>query len=94
MLTHFPKDPKCHICSNCKITKKPCKRNLDPDSDKPTKFGESITAGHMIAGRDEASYKGDTVTCVVLDRGAGWLQAFPAKNESAGETKKAFMRFT
>ena len=94
MLTHFPKDPKCPVCSNCKITKKPCKRNQDPDADKPEKFGEAITADHMIAGRDESSYKGDTVTCVILDRGTGWLQAFPAKAKSAAETKKAFMRFT
>ena len=78
MLTHFPKDPKCPVCSNCKITKKPCRRNQDPDADKPEKFGEAITADHMIAGRDESSYKGDTVTCVILDRGTGWLQAFPS----------------
>ena len=93
MLTHFPKDPNCPICANCKITKKPCRRNSDPKADQPTKFGESITADHMISGRDEASYKGDTVTCVILDRGTGWLMAYPAKHKSAAETKKAFMQF-
>ena len=61
-ITHFPKHPRCPVCSNCKIQRKHCRRvNHDPDEDHPKEFGESVTADHMIQGRDEQSYRGDTV---------------------------------
>ena len=93
-ITHFPKHPRCPVCSNCKIQRKHCRRvNHDPDEDHPKEFGESVTADHMIQGREEQSYRGDTVACVIMDRATGWIQAFPAKSKSAGETKRAFMKF-
>ena len=95
MLTHFPKDPKCPVCSNCKMQRKQCRSQHKPDDhpDFPKKFGESITADHMIQGNDEESIRGDKVTCVIMDRATRWIQAYPAKSKSAHDTQRAFAKF-
>ena len=96
-LTHFPKDPRCPICSQCKTQRTrhgKRKQHGEPDHlPEPQKFADAITADHAILSTDEYSRSGDTVSMIVLDRKTGWAQAFPAPTKSSEEVKMAFQRF-
>lgn len=58
-LTYFPKDPRCEICSRCKLQEKRCKRRLDKstfaDWKEPEKYGDCVTADYKIVAERKPS---------------------------------------
>ena len=96
-ITHFPKDPRCPICNECKIQRTRHGKKKDhgePDKlPQPQKFADAITADHIILGKDGQSRSGDTVSMVVMDRFTGWLQCYPALSKSAEEVATGFQKF-
>ena len=96
LTTHFPKDPNCDICNQCKIQHQQCRKKTHGEPDdlpKPTKFADSITADHQILNEEQASRKGHRVSLIILDRYTHWLQGYAAKQKTAEETKRDFQRF-
>ena len=95
-LTHFPKDPNCPVCSQCKRDRAQCRTKTHGEPDKlpePTQFAHSLTADHKILNEADASRTGDRVALIVLDRFTRWLQGYAALTKSADECTKAFLRF-
>ena len=94
LMTHFPKIPHCSACMRAKM----CANNApvrkhDPD-EAPSKFGEQVTADHIIA-QDvvDESVLGDRTALIVLDRATKWLDAFPLLTKTALDTANALKEF-
>ena len=96
-LTHFPKDPRCPICNQCKNTRAQCRRKKDhgePDKlPEPKAFADSITADHKILNEDDESRSNDRVAMVVMDRFTKWLQGFAAPSKEAKEVIRDLQKF-
>ena len=87
-LTHFPKRPGCETRKLAKQTKKRCPR-LQPEqhgSAKPTKFGDLITADHVIFNARDESHDKRRVLLTVYDRATSWIEAIPAPTKSTATT--------
>ena len=54
LMTHTPKNPYCAACRRAKVQRKPCRRKKWFKGLKPTKFGEQVTADHVIANSDRS----------------------------------------
>ncbi len=99
-LTHFPKHPRCPACTRSKIQRTPHRRtSAEVKQEKQSKavkrFGELITAGHIILGSAaEFSRHGDTVSLVVQDFWTQWIASYPDAVKSAAATKQAMNLFT
>ena len=95
-LTHFPKDPRCEICNDCKIQRVHCRKQKHGPPDEystPEKFGDFITADHAVLAPEEASRQGHRYSLIVLDRYSSWLQGYAALTKDAHETKINLQRF-
>ena len=92
-LTHHPKHPACPVCQCCKMQRARCARKHDAHSDDPQMFGDGVTADHIIIPADWESYQKDRAVCVILDRGTGWIGAYPCKTKNAEDTKSCFQHF-
>jgi hypothetical protein len=93
LLTHHPKDPRCPTCQRTKLSTKPARRHVGPDRDKPTTFGELVTADHMVMGPSDAGRNNERSALVILDRGSKWLQCYPLPDKSSDATIRAFTAF-
>ena len=92
LMTHFPKNPHYSACMRANMCAKNAPvRKHDPD-EAPSKFGEQVTADHIIA-QDvvDKSVLGDRT--IVLDRATRWLDAFPLLTKSALDTANALQDF-
>ena len=47
----------------------------------------------MLFQMDNKSRHGCTVTCIILDKATGWLQAYPCQQKSIKDTFHSFQRF-
>ena len=86
--THFPKDPNCPICNQCKRNRSQCRRKVRGKPDDlhiPGTFADAITADHNFLNEDDASRTHDRVAMIVLDRLTPWLQGYPCKTKSSDE---------
>ena len=86
--THFPKDPNCPICSQCKRNRAQCRQKVHAAPDDlpvPKKFADAITCDHKILNENDASRSSDRLAMVVLDRFTQWLQGYPSKTKTADE---------
>ena len=95
LFTHFPKDPNCSICNECKCTRSRCSRTVSGEEDSgpiPKEWGDALTADHAILNEDSQSRYADQDALVVFDRGTSWLQSYPVKNKSAEQAKLAFQK--
>ena len=91
VFTHFPKCPDCPICNQSKIARAHCRRKRRCNGDdlpRPKRFGDSITADHMILNEDDALRSEDYTSLVIYDRATRWMQAFPCKTKNAEESKQ------
>ena len=70
-----------------------CARKHDAHSDDPKEFGDGVTADHIIIPADWESYQKDRAVCVILDRGTGWVGAYPCKTKNADDTRSCFQHF-
>eukprot|EP00959_Pyramimonas_sp_CCMP1952_P136449 2855573-Pyramimonas_sp.AAC.1 len=58
------------------------------------KFGEALTADHIVLAKDEAADKrGDKYALIVLDRCASIFMAYPALHKDAATAKASFQQF-
>ena len=99
-LTHVPKDSRCEICSNCKIQKTPHRRKKPGDKDAETdeikaeKFGDLVTADHIILGSEiDFSRHGDTAALGCQDFVTKWIGAYLAPRKPAEESMRALRHF-
>eukprot|EP00959_Pyramimonas_sp_CCMP1952_P234644 4902729-Pyramimonas_sp.AAC.1 len=81
----------------CRRQHKPHPRAAPTDEDTayeafvPKKFGEALTADHIVLAKDDAADKhGDKYALVVLDRYTGTITAYPAMHKDAATTKASF----
>ena len=58
LLTHEPKNPHCPTCQRAKMTAKPARRTRRHSGPPPVKFGDLITADHMVMGPQDAGRAG------------------------------------
>lgn len=100
--THYPKHPQCPICNQSEAQYKQCRKSSANANAKteaevmpsPKTFSDAITLDHITLGKHEdASRTGDRVACVILHMYSRWLQAYPAIEKSARETRKSIVRF-
>ena len=85
---HFPKDPKCKICQNCKIQKAQCRAITDRPSSAlpdPTAVADSLTADHQIIGDGQQSRLGHKNALVIQDRYTKWTQSYPTTIKTTSE---------
>ena len=94
--THFPKDPNCPICRECKRDRAHCrsKSHGKPDDlPTPTRFGHSITADHKNLNEKDESRSGDRAALIIMDRFSHWLQGYPDKSKDHQGSMRALERF-
>ena len=61
---------------------------------KPEKFGDQITADHLVKiGESHSGSDEERVALVVTDRATGFLGVYPAQRKSGDETEKGFRHF-
>ena len=90
-MTHFPKDPDCWVCRNCKTQRARCgtKNHGGPDDlPEPKKFADAITADHAIISEADKGLENERTALIVLDRFTRWLQGYAGKGKSGLETMK------
>ena len=104
-IDHSPKDPNCPICNGAKYQKSPHRRKIPQDDKKHgigkavddtefTKFGELITADHIVLGSEaDHSRLGDTAALVVYDRGTEDIACYPAPTKGGEDTLRGFQEF-
>ena len=104
-IDHSPKDPNCPICNGAKYQKSPHRRKIPQDDKKHgigkavddtkfTKFGELITADHIVLGSEaDHSRLGDTAALVCYDRGTDDIACYPAPTKSGDDTLRGFQEF-
>ena len=83
--THFPKDPNCEVCKECKTQRSRCKSCPDGKPDglpEPKAFADAITADHAILNEEDKSRDNDRAVCVIQDQHTHWLQSHPAPSRS------------
>ncbi|MDP7647377.1 MAG: DNA (cytosine-5-)-methyltransferase, partial [Candidatus Woesearchaeota archaeon] len=94
--THFPRDPNCWICNQCKVHRAYLKPKSGPAPDglpEPKEFGDAITSDHKIINEDDESRDHDKIAQVTQDKATSWLQSYASETKATAEVKKAFQRF-
>ena len=88
MWTNFPKDPNCHIYSQCERERAECRQTVHGAPDElpvPKKFADAITTDDKVLNENDKSRSSDRLAMVVLDRFTQWLQGYPSKTKTADE---------
>ena len=105
LLCHYPMDKGCEICRRAKVSNAPARRQPPLSAREqpedalveklvPTRFGDLITADHVILGSGRnTSRSGDTAALVCYDRASGALGVYPMSSKGAEETIQAFHHF-
>ena len=62
-----------------------------PESNK--KFGDLITADHIVVGEEEASQHGDRAALVLQDAASRWIDCYPSATKTAEDTQQALQNF-
>ena len=86
-LTHFPKHRKCRSCIDCKMQRKPHRKQNEKDKDQfkeRIRFGSIITLDNVGSIRNEKNHsrKGDATVCCLQDRYTDWIGGYPAPSRS------------
>ena len=95
-MTHFPKLPHCPHCQRAKMQQAPGRRrNCDTKmSPVPKKFGDQITADHIVASSEyNMGMTGDQVAVVIKDRATDYIAGIPLKSKSAEDARAALDDF-
>ena len=88
--THFPKDRNCEICQRTKIT---CRRRNGGAVPCTEKFGDLITADHMVLSEKCESRNNHRFAIVVQDLATHWIQSYPCKTKTSQETQRSLQKF-
>ena len=94
----MPKNPYCASCMRAKMQAKPARsiknRARDADYVAPTKFGEKVTADHLIArGEEDHGFNDSRAAIVIYDLGSKWIECHAAADKSADMTREAMNNF-
>ena len=95
IITHFPKDPNCPICQQCKIERAPM-NSAGREADalpSPQAFGDEVTCDHKVLNQNDAGRESERYAVVMQDNYTYWLQAYPVTSKSGPETLKCFQQF-
>ena len=92
-MTHTPKNPHCHTCQAAKAQTTPAKRRHKPEGELPTRFGEYITADHIVLRESDQGVDGEQYAVVILDRGTGWIECHPVPDKTSASAQVALARF-
>ena len=94
LMTHKPKNRWCMACQKAKMQHRHRRSKggvLDADIKK---FGDSITADHLIAQNDlSRGITGDRDALVIKDRAAGWIACYPVPDKGADEAYAKILNF-
>ncbi len=67
--THTPKNPYCQACLRAKLYRAIARRKHKVPGDGPHKFGELVSADHLIAQSEESmGLPGERDALIVVDR--------------------------
>ena len=108
MATHEPKNPFCEICTRARAQRRSKIKGSLRMGEKPKKFGDQITADHLVRQRTKLKKDPDTGETIVedsdwmpktakfgvvmYDRATGWLSLYPTATKGKEDTVQAFQR--
>ena len=94
-MTHIPNNQYCETFVSAKMFKVPSLTSGGSKTIAAEKFGDHLTADHLILHRDnEAEIEGARLALVVKDVASGFLYAYPSGRKSKDECYKALLHFT
>ncbi len=97
LMTHHPKNSYCTTCCCAKSQRAPHRRKHHKywkGKPRPDKFGDQITADHIIAYSERSKgVTGHQAAVVFGDRATGWFDGFPIVGKSIHDTTFALLRF-
>ena len=91
--THFPKDRKCDICLETKITRASCRRRAGAVVPRADNFGDLITADHNVLSEGCESRNNHRYAVVVQVLATQWIHSYPCKTETSQVTQKSPVKF-
>ena len=93
LVTHRTKNPHCPSCQRAKFAHKPARRRDKKPEVVPVKFGDLVTADHMItlADQDRGNH-GESTAVVVLDRATGFIGVYPLGSKTAEDAIEALQQ--
>ena len=90
---HKPKNPYCDACQQSKMFRRPHGR-LKHHGPLPTKFGESLSADHLVSHSEKSqSLLGDKNAVVIFDRYSSWKGVYPVPSKSGNDAFTALQHF-
>ena len=94
LLTHHPKNPYCKCCTYGKATSSPLRRHDPATKAEWCKFGDLVTADHMVLGaKDIRGLYGEKNAVLIRDTFTRWMDFYPVYSKSAAETVASFIEF-
>ena len=69
-------------------------RSGKTEEDRPSEFGEAITADHLVAHSEESEgITGDKDAFIIADLHSDWIYGYPVKPRDADDTYECFTHF-
>merc|ERR1712078_885032 len=102
MMTHFPKDPDCPICNQCRTRRIDSRKTRSDAEDidhawiAPKAFGDLLTADYKIIAEKNAANESkdyERVALVILDFYTRFINAYPCKTRTAEECREVLTHF-
>ena len=94
MLDHTPMLDTCPWCQMAKAARKGAYKKRKMPEKEPTKFGECVTADHLVTRSTEAKgINGETNALVIGDRATEWIFGYPVNSRSERECYKCMTDF-
>ena len=92
LTTLYPKNPHCRACQRARMHRR---RLISKSADPPlTRFGEIVTADHIIANTDEAEgILGERAALSVYDLGTTTTDCYAFKDKTSDEAYAALQDF-
>ena len=93
-MTHLPKNRYCVGCIRTKMNAKPARKRSVKSEAK--KFGDIVTADHLIPREGDYEGKGidvHRVALVIKDHFSNWVDIYPAGGKSADSAEMAIKSF-
>ena len=94
LMTHVPKNPFCDICNRARMTKRTARSHGESKHVKATKFGDHITADHLINyGERNEGGSGELVAMVFKDVYTDIRYCYPAARKHTRDCVEAMKHF-
>ena len=94
LMTHTPKNPFCNICNRARMTKKTARSHGESKHVKAEKFGDHVTADHLINfGERNEGDDGELVAMVFKDVYTDVRYCYPSASKHTRECVAAMKHF-